>query len=188
MIKQPFVSDQSQNMNLQLIFLILMVVYASSADSSCPGINNGEFEDLMNVMKKITCQSGGTFKKPAFLATLTPREVTLTSSSVVKFDSILTNIGNGYDANSGVFTAPRKGTYIFAVSFVAGNRNEWLELTLAKNNNRLVRGHAAYAPFTTGSLEAILELEKGDRISIIQPRPSGHILGENYSMFSGHLI
>ncbi|XP_052100783.1 cerebellin-1-like [Mytilus californianus] len=189
MIKHPLVSDQPKKMNIQLSLLILIVLYASSADSSCPGINNGEFEDLMNVMKKITCQSGGTFEKPAFLATLTPREVTLTSGSVVKFDSILTNIGSGYNANSGVFTAPRKGTYQFAVSFVAGHRDkEWLELTLAKNNNRLVRGHAASDPFTAGSLQAILELEKGDRIAIIQPRPSGHILGENYSMFSGHLI
>ncbi|XP_071167884.1 cerebellin-2-like [Mytilus edulis] len=178
-------------MSIQLSLLMLVVLHALSADSSCPGINNGEFEDLTNLMRKIlvTCQSGGISEKPAFLATLTPREVALKSGSVVKFDSILTNIGNGYNANSGVFTAPRKGTYQFAVSFVSGHRNnEWLELTLAKNNNRLVRGHAALDPFASGSLQATLALEKGDRISIIQPRPSGHVLGENYSMFSGHLI
>ncbi|VDI23131.1 Hypothetical predicted protein [Mytilus galloprovincialis] len=178
-------------MNVQLSLLILVILYALSADSSCHGINNKEFEDLMNIMKKITYQSekGQTYQKPAFLATLNPRLMELTSSnSVVKFDNIITNIGSGYNAKSGVFTAPREGTYTFAVNYVHSGKKEWLELDLMKNNSLVVRGNAAFDPHTSGSILAILELKKGDRISVIQPRASGTILGERYSMFSGHLI
>ncbi|XP_076103015.1 uncharacterized protein LOC143072105 [Mytilus galloprovincialis] len=56
-------------MSLQLSLLMLVVLYASSAASSCQRINNDEFEDLTNVMRKIACQSGGISEKPAFLAT-----------------------------------------------------------------------------------------------------------------------
>lgn len=134
-------------------------------------------------------EKGQTYQKPAFLATLNPRLMELTSSnSVVKFDNIITNIGSGYNAKSGVFTAPREGTYTFAVNYVHSGKKEWLELDLMKNNSLVVRGNAAFDPHTSGSILAILELKKGDRISVLQPRASGTILGERYSMFSGHLI
>ncbi|VDI11503.1 Hypothetical predicted protein [Mytilus galloprovincialis] len=178
-----------------LLFSILMcmVLYSSSAEKSCPGIGNDVFEDLMDVMMKLKCQSGQSnngelqLKKPAFLATLS-KSVNLGQNHVLKFDSIKTNIGDGYDASSGVFTAPRKGTYEFAVNFITSNKDEWLELDLIKNNNMVVRGHAAFDKHTSGSLQAILELKKGDRIYINHPRGSGLLHGEHYTMFSGHYI
>lgn len=131
-----------------------------------------------------------TLKKPAFLARLKPRtdSVTLRSNSVVKFNAITTNIGSGYDSNTGVFTVPLNGTYEFAVNFVKGNKTQWLELQLMKNNRRIVRGHAAYDTYSSGSLQVILELEEGDRIYVLQPRSSGDLYGHDYTMFSGHFI
>ncbi|CAC5382910.1 unnamed protein product [Mytilus coruscus] len=169
-----------------------MVLYSSSAEKSCPGIGKDVFQDLMDVMMKLKCQSGQSDngepqRKPAFLATLS-KSVNLGANHVVKFDAIKTNIGDGYDASSGVFTVPRKGTYIFAVNFITSNKDEWLELDLIKNNKMVVRGHAAFDKYTSGSLQAILELKKGDRIYIKHPRSSGLLHGDNYTMFSGHYI
>ncbi|CAC5412897.1 C1QL [Mytilus coruscus] len=179
-------------MMLLFSFLICMVFYSSSAEKSCPGIGKDVFEDLMDVMMTLKCQSGQSDngepqRKPAFLAALS-KGVNLGANHVVKFDDIKTNIGDRYDASSGVFTVPRKGTYVFAVNFVTGSKNEWLELNLMKNNKMVVRGHAAFDMHTSGSLQAILELKKGDRIYIKHPRSSGLLLGGSYTMFSGHYI
>ncbi|CAC5412894.1 C1QL [Mytilus coruscus] len=159
-------------MMLLYSFVICMVSNLASA---------GVLEDLIYEMEKRQSY------KPAFFVTLS-KTVNLRKNHVVKFDAIKTNIGGGYDASSGVFTVPRKGTYEFAVNFITSNRNEWLELDLIKNNIVVVRGHAAYDKFTSGSLQAILELNKGDRTWVSHPRSSGQLYGYNFTMFSGHFI
>lgn len=113
--------------------------------------------------------------------------MTLKSNSVVKFNAITTNIRSGYDSNTGVFAVPLNRTYEFAVNFIKGNKTEWLELQLMKNN-RIVSGHTAYDTYLSGSLQAILELAEGDIIYVLQPRISGNIYGHNFTMFSGHFI
>lgn len=111
----------------------------------------------------------------------------LGSNVIVKFNTVLTNIRNGFNVKTGVFTAPENGVYELAANFISGNTN-WLELDLMKNNDLIVRGHAALDTSTAGSLQAILRLKKGDTIYILHPRSSGVLHGMNYSMFSGHLI
>ncbi|XP_063442218.1 complement C1q tumor necrosis factor-related protein 3-like [Mytilus trossulus] len=127
-----------------------------------------------------------TGTNPAFFAT-EKEHINLGSNTIVKFDTVKTNIDNGYDVITGVFTAPRAGTYEFSENFISGNTN-FLELNLMKNNEFIVRGHAAQAMSTAGSLRAIVELNDGDRIYIKHPRSSGVLHGDHYSMFSGHLI
>lgn len=77
---------------------------------------------------------------------------------------LLRKIGSSYDSNTGVFTVSLNGTYEFAVNFIKGNKTEWFKLQLMKNN-RIVSGHAAYDTYSSGSLQAILELEEGDFMS-----------------------
>ena len=38
-----------------------------------------------------------------------------TAYSKMKYDKIFTNIGMGYDVNSGVFTVPTSGVYMFHI-------------------------------------------------------------------------
>ncbi|VDI23129.1 Hypothetical predicted protein [Mytilus galloprovincialis] len=135
----------------------------------------------MDVMMKLKCQSGQSnngelqLKKPALLATLS-KSFNFCQNHVLKFDSIKTNIVDWYDASS----------WSVYLNFITSNKDEWLELDLIKNNNKVVRGHAAFDKLTSGSLQAILELKKGDRIYINHPRGSGMLHGEHYTMFSGH--
>ncbi|CAC5415264.1 C1QL [Mytilus coruscus] len=141
------------------------------------------FEDLMDVMIKFKCQTGQPGQsdigehtlKPAFLAILS-KSVSLGANHIVKFDDMITNIGDGYDASSGVFTVPRNGTYEFAMNFITSNKDRWLELDLIKNNKMVVREFSAFDKHTSGTLQAILELEKGDRIYVNHPRSSGTFL------------
>ena len=99
-----------------------------------------------------------------------------------------TNIGNGYDPSTGVFTAPEPGVYALSANFIKGNINYVVELNLMKNNDVIARGHADASKWSSGSIQVIISLKKGDQISIRQPRHMAVVVGKKYSMFTGHMI
>ena len=137
----------------------------------------------------IKCIKGtGEYRvKPAFFALATKRHL-LTGNSVMKFDNVEINIGQGYDPSTSIFTAPEPGVYAFAVSFIKGNINYNVELDLMKNKDVIARGHADKTPWAPGSIQAIISLKSGDQIFIRQPRSKAAIWGKKYSMFTGHMI
>nr|KAG5689867.1 hypothetical protein BaRGS_002378 [Batillaria attramentaria] len=58
----------------------------------------------------------------AFTATLQGKgHVTIGNNSPIKFDNVVTNIGNAYNSHTGVFTAPVSGTYGFFLSLKGAN-------------------------------------------------------------------
>ena len=52
-------------------------------------------------------------------ANLSPNLQNLPIKNAIKFDVVLLNKGKGYDAKTGVFTAPEDGVYSFAWSFLS---------------------------------------------------------------------
>ena len=115
----------------------------------------------------------------------------LASNEVAKFDKVWTNIGNGYDSSSGVFTVPRGGVYQFSCSAMTGN-GKTLLLHLMKNDQRTVSLYPGTGGHNMGTLSMVLELKKGDRVYMKHPGSRYNNLysesGYNYSMFSGYLI
>ncbi|CAG2185804.1 C1QL [Mytilus edulis] len=63
---------------------------------------------------------------------------TITSNTNIKFEKIWTNIGNGYDPSTGIFTAPRQGVYHITAVVMSSNGNT-LYLHL-KHNNEYIAG------------------------------------------------
>ncbi|VDI61421.1 Hypothetical predicted protein [Mytilus galloprovincialis] len=64
----------------------------------------------------------------AFSATRTT-DITLSSLQTLLFDKVYLNEGGGYNAHTGLFTAPVNGIYYFAVSFLAVPRKHSLNVT-----------------------------------------------------------
>ncbi|VDI19079.1 Hypothetical predicted protein [Mytilus galloprovincialis] len=128
----------------------------------------------------------GKQMKPAFFVTLKTNQ-NLGRNAVLKFTNVVTNIGSGYDVNTGIFRAPKTGVYEFSANFIS-NGNNWLEINLMKNEHLIARGHCAKTQGVAGTLQVILELLKNDTIYLKHPRDSGSIYGADYSMFSGHML
>lgn len=96
------------------------------------------------------------------------------------FDAVETNIGNGYDRKTGIFTAPSKGVYAFswtihaAGSHHAGSRGQYGEMAAVLTQNGVVKG-SIYADTEKASDDAsatgfvILASEKGEKFQIICP-------------------
>ncbi|XP_051748025.1 cerebellin 14 isoform X1 [Ctenopharyngodon idella] len=107
------------------------------------------------------------------------------------YENALTNIGNAYDTNTGIFTAPVKGVYYF--NFVLFNPHAMSTgLRLLKNGNFVV-GATDNPPGQdtedTASNAVCLLLEQGDQIHL-QLWENRHIYtdGNRRNTFSGHLL
>ncbi|XP_042574584.1 cerebellin-2-like [Cyprinus carpio] len=107
------------------------------------------------------------------------------------YEYVLTNIGNAYDTNTGIFTAPVKGVYFF--NFVVFNPHDIATgVRLLKNGNFVVA--ASDNPpkqdtedTTCNSVSLILE--QGDQIhlQLIENRRI-YTDGLRRNTFSGHLL
>ncbi|CAC5399839.1 C1QL [Mytilus coruscus] len=118
----------------------------------------------------------------------TTKQQDITRSTNVKFEKVWTNIGNGYDPSTGIFTAPRPGVYhITAVVMSVNGKTFFLHL---KHNNEYTSGSHVYDDgYKTGTFDVVLNLQKGDKVSV-GSKGSSSVYSDNdsYTTFSGHLI
>ncbi|XP_063411626.1 cerebellin-1-like [Mytilus trossulus] len=175
-----------------IVVALVMSCYGHKADSgSCtPKLENALFEDLLSMMLKIKGIQKGTNQRDdtfsAFAASLTASK-TLGTGEIVKFDKVWTNVNNDY-----YYIAPKPGVYQF-ICTVMTPYNKTLRLFLWKNDMKTVAVYPGAANFgyNTGTINMILELQKGDKVYIKQANTEKYIYSEsayNYSMFSGYLI
>ena len=125
----------------------------------------------------------------AFFATRSQPQTHLGDLQIVLFDHVETNIGNGYDPNSGLFRAPETGTYVFAAT-ISTHRDHQSEYGFFKNTRRVttlwVNGASNW--YDTSSQNVIFTLNKGDDISIKHIGSDKAAAGSHYCVFSGFLL
>ena len=65
----------------------------------------------------------------AFTAVVTPADLTnLGAGQTIIYDKVITNVGNGYDNRTGIFTSPKKGVYVFEMALmVTPGMEQYLE-------------------------------------------------------------
>ena len=143
-------------------------------------------------MKFYVCVFAGSYETVAFTATVTQR-MTSTNGQTLVFPHIITNVGGGYNGNTGVFTAPRDGVYVFFCKITShvNSSDMYFEFTLngsAKTRN-LVLGRSAN-PYRTSSNSIVLQLAHGDRVWIKMfqgDKQFGYGAGGDQT-FSGYLL
>ena len=143
-------------------------------------------------MKFYVCIFAESSKKVAFTATVT-RDMTSQDGQTLVFPHIITNVGGGYNENTGVFTAPRDGVYVFFCKISASiNANDMLfDFTLngSMKTQNLVYGRSSN-PYRTSSNSIVLQLRHGDRVWIKMSKGGKHYSysGSGDLSFSGYLL
>ncbi|XP_062376111.1 complement C1q-like protein 2 [Sardina pilchardus] len=104
---------------------------------------------------------------------------------------IFTNVGNAYNPNTGVFTAPVRGVYHFVI-FVdgVGHASTWTGVSLHKNGEHVVITHTQQPHYrVTSSNAASLLLEVGD-VVYVKLWPGSWVMDNqnHHTTFSGHLL
>ncbi|XP_050991792.1 cerebellin-2 isoform X6 [Labeo rohita] len=105
---------------------------------------------------------------------------------------VFLNIGNAYDPNTGIFTAPVRGAYAFRVfSKAFGNPERAVTAGLFKNDQHIISTHGHQSGgFISSSNGVSLLLGEGDKVKVnLYPGQWIFDNGEHHhSTFSGHLL
>ncbi|XP_060579687.1 cerebellin-4-like isoform X2 [Ruditapes philippinarum] len=109
----------------------------------------------------------------------------------VIFDAIVTNLGNAYNSSAGVFVAPVAGTYVFSTTLISINFQS-AHAQFAVNGAAITNMYVSQGDATTGddttSQTIVLQLQKGDDVSIQNKDPDRGFHGISHSIFSGFLL
>jgi hypothetical protein len=112
----------------------------------------------------------------------------ISENTDVKFDRVVTNVGDGYDMETGKFTAPVDGVYQFNIIISAQGRQKAAVMVL-KNGEMVTTVWAESVPsWATSSNVAVLSLSKGDRVWLTLLSRASYLHGYMYSTFSGFII
>lgn len=111
--------------------------------------------------------------------------------STLVFNGVLTNIGNAYSGQTGIFTVPMHGVYIFYAHILGSARN--LEMCLQKNGENIMfmYSHGPANSYGGDSNMAVLNLVKGDTVKVVKHGPWGtkpYYVHAAWSSFSGFLL
>ncbi|XP_051763079.1 cerebellin-1-like [Ctenopharyngodon idella] len=140
-----------------------------------------------------TVQKEYEAKKVAFsaglLASGTGNTGPMANLKILEYKKVFSNIGNAYDSNTGIFTAPVKGVYYFKF-YAHSHGGITSAVSLLKNGETQCSVHA-WKPVSNGngSNGVVLSLEIGDKIYTQLWRNTWvYDDPESYTSFSGFLI
>ncbi|KAM4573383.1 complement C1q-like protein 4 [Odontesthes bonariensis] len=87
----------------------------------------------------------------------------LEEDKTLDFKKVVTNVGNAYNPETGIFTAPVKGVYYFQLTGVVGSTGE-LNAGVKKNGQNMFAIYHKAGTQASASNSMTLELERGDRV------------------------
>ena len=114
----------------------------------------------------------------AFSAGISSYDDNWTGSTLV-FPDVIYSEGKGYDSNTGVFTAPTEGTYLFYISIQSAYQ-KYIYLDIVLNGSYKVRSIAHYGSGSTininqtGTNLVILYLTVGDSVWVKRGGGTGY--------------
>ncbi|XP_020504478.2 caprin-2 [Labrus bergylta] len=113
-----------------------------------------------------------------------------TTDTTLIYKTVITNIGNAYNAATGIFTAPVAGVYYFTIFFHAGWKHK-TSLHLYKNSEvKLSTSDEDTVTNRTdnGGNAGYLHLQQGDQV-YVRLFKNSHVWGNGgYTTFSGSLV
>ncbi|XP_033750032.1 C1q-related factor-like [Pecten maximus] len=124
-----------------------------------------------------------------FHAILSNSYSVMSPKQTIVYNTVITNIGNAYDSNFGVFKARFPGLYEF-VATVSAHTGYYVDVEMVLNNRMLCRAHAGSPNMDIGMCVSMVHLNTGDDVFIRHYSGRGTYIygGYSYPSFSGHLI
>ena len=129
----------------------------------------------------------GSSRKIGFTASV-PSTSKYWNSGTLVFSKVITNTGNGYNPNNGVFTAPVRGKYVFFVNVQCLDKQSiYVDIVL---NDRTVLRTMAYSNYDAGPNLAVLSLRQEDRVWVRHAEGRGYFNDPTRPLttFSGFLL
>ncbi|XP_074648225.1 uncharacterized protein LOC141903805 [Tubulanus polymorphus] len=124
--------------------------------------------------------------KIAFSASRSKKLGPVLQNTIIVFENVHTNIGDGFDVYTSHFVCRRNGTYVF-IAHILGQEKQDAEAWIVVNNQHKVPLHGdARAGYGTGSNTIILHLNLDDHVWIELSKNTA--IFSDYTTFSGFLL
>jgi len=113
------------------------------------------------------------------------------ANQTIAFDRVITNAGDSYNPHFGAFIAPVSGIYVFSVSLLScpGHTTAYM---IYKNDVLISYIYLMTEPGTSQyestSQTAVLQLQKGDDVTLRNHDGDECLYGGHYSTFTGFLL
>ena len=149
-------------------------------------------EEIADLRKQLVETKDGHKPTVAFSARVEPTYQDIAPWATIRFSSVETNIGDGYNSNTGEFTAPRTGVYVF-FSHILSKPNKNIETALQVNGDNklwLYSGGPSSA-YGSSSNMLVIRLKQGDKVKMVKHGPWGtkpFYIHHVWSTFSGFLL
>ncbi|XP_062579023.1 multimerin-2-like [Saccostrea cucullata] len=131
-------------------------------------------------------------RRVAFTAGVTSSSTSWNSGTLV-YNKVINNVGGGYNPNTGIFTAPVVGDYVFYVTIQSHGSNE-IDIDIVLNGSSKVRAEAytysANERYDVGTNLVTLQLQKGDTVWVRYYSGTGYYTHSDVptTTFSGFLL
>ena len=107
----------------------------------------------------------------------------------IVFEDVITNIGDAYSSESGMFVAPLNGTYVVTVTVAAeltstNTTTFYMFINAAGKNVARLVGHNRQQSTQT----VIVELNAGEAVFLMNSQVEYTVLGSLYTSMSGFLL
>ncbi|XP_076100842.1 cerebellin-1-like [Mytilus galloprovincialis] len=154
-------------------------------------VNKG-IEEINGTITAAIKESLADDDKAAFLARLENNLSSLSKHSTLIFQTVLTNIGDGYNPSNGVFTSKRKGVYFFSWSTLTKIGNMFPTEIVLNGNQVGVKNHGygnRHSDRNQPSTQnAVVAMQNGDRVWIRASINNGYCFADQWTSFSGFEI
>ncbi|CAG2223530.1 C1QL [Mytilus edulis] len=112
----------------------------------------------------------------------------LSKGTKILFNQVWTNVGNGYNPSTGIFTAPNACLYHITAVVMSAHGDD-LYLRLYHNGLAMSGSYNDGDGYKTGTFDIVLNLQKGDKVYIAAQRIDKiYSDGNTYVTFSGHSV
>ncbi|KAL2086524.1 hypothetical protein ACEWY4_017583 [Coilia grayii] len=112
------------------------------------------------------------------------------TGTTLVFKQVFSNVGNGYNANTGFFTAPVRGVYEFSFVLHSAGSSVTTLGTLRRNRQTVVSVYSTQGSHhNNASNGASMLLEQGDVVDVFMPENKRVFDNQHhYTTFRGHLL
>ena len=111
-----------------------------------------------------------------------------TNGQYAKLDSIQVNVGGGYNASTGLFTAPVAGNYLITSQLMTTNGTGRAIYYLYRNGSQYMEASSASTDYNDAQATTIMYLSAGDTCGIVVGSGTFYGTCQTQNFFCGHLI
>jgi len=111
-----------------------------------------------------------------------------TSNTPMKFDVVINNVGNGYNPQTGVFTAPVTGTYVMYAQIMKEINQGSVHYVIDKSGTILCFNGVDTSDYDKSSCLASVHMQKGETVIVRRYEGGQRLIGYWYCAFSGFLL